>query len=239
MKLQVRPVLWALTAVALVVLLSLGTWQVRRLQWKTDLIAKVETRLGAPPVSVADIRAAIDAGEDVEYRPVAAVGGFPNERIAHVFGTYDGEPGYYAFQAMRLDRQPDGTRPFLLVNRGFVPQGEVQEYYSLPSANQLSGLVRFYSPAGGVAAAFTPEARTEEGFFFERDPEALARYLFESEADAFLPFAVDSTMNTELPRGDTTRIDFRNAHLGYAITWYGLAAGLLGVVFVMSRKKAG
>ena len=42
-----RRVLAACAAVAVVLLLALGTWQVHRLQWKLDLIAKVDTRVHA------------------------------------------------------------------------------------------------------------------------------------------------------------------------------------------------
>ena len=69
------------------------------------------------------------------------------------------------------------------------------------------------------------------------DPEALAAYLTPGEEGLYLPLAVDSTLPTALPRGGTTRLAFRNAHLGYALTWYGLAAGLVVVVGGLSIKR--
>ena len=36
-----------------------------------------------------------------------------------------------------------------------------------------------------------------------------------------------------LPVGGVTIIDLPNSHLQYAVTWYGLAAGLAGVLAVM------
>lgn len=227
-----RPVLLILTALALAVLLSLGTWQVKRLAWKTDLIAKVEARIDAPPVPV---RALLAQPEEAwAYTPVTVSGGFPNAKVAHVFGTYDGDAGYYAFQAMRLD---DGSGGLVLVNRGFVPQDAKAAFYPLPDAEQMVGIARQYAPETGLAAAFAPKNRPEDGVFFTRDPGALAAYLTPGEEGAYLPVAVDSTLKTALPQGGTTRIDFRNAHLGYAITWYGLAAGLIGVVGALSIRR--
>lgn len=234
MRVVVRPLLWGLSAVALIILIGLGTWQVQRLQWKTELIATVEARIDAAPVPLAEALARYRAGENVSYLPVAASGGFPSARTAHVFGTYDGAAGYYAFQAFRLD---DGTDRLLLVNRGFVPQDQKLEYYPLPDAQRLTGLARVYEGPGGLAAVFAPENRPEDGVFFNRDHDVLTGWLGQDLAGRFLPIAIDSTLPTELPRGGTTRVTFRNAHLGYAITWYGLAAGLVAVVAGLSLRR--
>lgn len=233
MKVTPRPVLWAVSAVALAILLGLGSWQVQRLQWKTDLIAAVTARVAAEPVPLE----AIDLSsppEKLEYQPVAVTGGFPSPRVAHVFGTYDGAAGYYVFQSLALD---DGSERLLLVNRGFVPQAEKRDTYPLPDAERLTGLIRAYDGEPALARAMAPTAREGEGIFFTRDRVALASYLTPGAEARYLPFALDSTLPTVLPRGGTTRVEFRNAHLGYAITWFGLAAALFVVVGAMSLKR--
>ncbi|MDJ0930270.1 SURF1 family cytochrome oxidase biogenesis protein [Breoghania sp.] len=42
-----------------------------------------------------------------------------------------------------------------------------------------------------------------------------------------------------LPQPGETQVIFNNPHLGYAMTWYGLAAGALGVfvVFAFGRLR--
>nr|WP_305888943.1 SURF1 family cytochrome oxidase biogenesis protein [Parvularcula maris] len=214
------------------VLLTLGTWQVQRLQWKEDLIAKAEARVDAAPVSIAEALGRAEAGEDTEYLPVSAVGGFESPDVAHVFGTWEGRAGAYVFQAMTLD-EPEGR--ILLVNRGFVPQDQWAESYELPDAEAFTGLVRNYGPERGLSAAVAPDAGSN--LLFTRSIEVLADELAPGRKDAVLPFAIDSTLPTELPLGGTTRLEFRNAHLGYALTWYGLALGLAGVTFVLLRKS--
>jgi cytochrome oxidase assembly protein ShyY1 len=44
------------TLVGLVVLSSLGTWQIYRLHWKRDLINLIETRLSRPPQKIETIQ---------------------------------------------------------------------------------------------------------------------------------------------------------------------------------------
>ena len=235
MKLVVRPWLWTLTGAALIVLIGLGTWQVQRLAWKNDLIARVEARTGEPPKLLEDLPIDTLETDEWEYAPVSVSGGFHNGRTAHVVGTYEGQAGFYAFQAMRLD---DGSGALVLINRGFVPQDQRSDYYPLPDAERMVGLARFYAAPQGLSGAFAPPNDPINGTFYSRDPEALASYLTPGEEDRYLAIAVDSTLLTELPRGGTTRLDFRNAHLGYAITWFGLAAGLAMVTGLLSRRPA-
>ena len=74
MKLKFRPMPWltAITAVMLAILISLGVWQYKRLQWKTNLLAEVEASVTAPPLtSLDDLERAIAAGEPVDFRRIA------------------------------------------------------------------------------------------------------------------------------------------------------------------------
>jgi surfeit locus 1 family protein len=229
-----RSPLLLLTVPAVMVLLALGSWQVQRLMWKEDLIAKAEARVDAPPIPVAEALRLHKAGGDTEYLPVEAVGGFESPEVAHVFGTYDGRAGAYVFQVMTLD---DPAGRLLLVNRGFVAQEDWAETYTLPNAAAFTGLVRNYEETGGISAAVRPTGQQSE-LMFTRDIAALAERLVPGREAAVLPFAIDSTLPTELPRGGTTRLEFRNAHLGYAITWFGLAGALIVVVVLRLRQKA-
>nr|WP_281373789.1 SURF1 family cytochrome oxidase biogenesis protein [Parvularcula dongshanensis] len=218
----------------MIVLVSLGTWQVRRLAWKEDLIAKVEARVDQPPVPLGEPLSMIGAGQDPEYLPVEVQGGFLTDRTAHVFGTYDGVAGWYVFQPFR----PDGTDETLLVNRGFVPDEARQPTYTPPDAAAMTGLVRRFESGRGLAAAIAPPDEPAAGSYFSRRADPL----YEAFADVggtALPFYLDSTLPTALPEGGTTRIEFSNRHLGYVLTWYGLAAALLAVYLAASRAPKG
>lgn len=226
-----RPVLTACAVLGVLVLLGLGTWQVYRLQWKQALIERTERLAASEPAPL------IGGGPHEPYAPVWATGGFVTDRVLHVSGSWGGRPGYYVFQPFR----PDLGRRLVLVNRGFVPAAQRARTYPLPDAERLTGLYREFERGSTFAAPPDPDGMTA----YDRTGETLTRPFRDlvggmtPAQEGFAPYYLDSTLATELPRGGTTRLDFSNRHLGYAITWYGLAAGLVAIFLLMSRKPRG
>ncbi|MEM1104458.1 MAG: SURF1 family cytochrome oxidase biogenesis protein, partial [Pseudomonadota bacterium] len=111
------PILTLLTVLAEIVLINLGLWQVRRLEWKEALQASVDARLAAPAVPLAELLVAAEAGEDVAYRRAEARGRFVGEGEAHLYGILDGVPGYYIYAPLQLT-----SGAAVMVNRGFAPE---------------------------------------------------------------------------------------------------------------------
>lgn len=233
-----------LTGLALVILVSLGNWQVRRLAWKEDLIARVETRPSAPAIdlSAQDLPSAdgIDAFlAENEYRPALLRGEYRPAGEVLVFtslerprGPYGG-PGHWILTPFVLSRS--GAQ--ILVNRGFVPDGR-DDYAIAPGGEQMiEGLIR----RPEVGSLFTPDPKPEERLFFSRDPTAIARAMGGAEQLGFF-IDLDSSFTSQsgLPQAGETRFSFTNSHFQYAVTWYGLAAALLAVfcVFAWRRLKA-
>ena len=72
--------------VALVVLISLGLWQLDRKAWKEELIATLEQRLSAPPVALPPSAEwpRLTAAQD-EFLRVAMTAEFLNDREALVY----------------------------------------------------------------------------------------------------------------------------------------------------------
>ena len=233
-----------LTALALVMLVSLGNWQVRRLAWKEDLIARVAERPSSAPLDLRD-RSLAETGdpsflENNEYRPILLGGEYAPDAEVLVFTSLTrphgpfGGPGYWVLT-------PFVTSPsdaMVFVNRGFVPDGREDAYAAPPTGQQaIEGLIR--SPETGNW--FTPEPKPEERIFFARDPERIARTtgLTDAVGGFFIDLGAAYTPPSGLPQAGETRMSFTNDHLQYALTWYGLAAVLLAVfaVFVRQRLK--
>ncbi|MEM9988742.1 MAG: SURF1 family protein, partial [Pseudomonadota bacterium] len=183
-----------------------------------------------------------EALNDPEYLPVTVEGVYLPGPGAHVFGTYDGAAGWYVFQAFQFLKTdlPDVFGGVVLINRGFVLDENRSEdgTYSLPKGvTQERGLVRQFRAAG----IFSPAPDLQAGSFYARDRDALIEYFFKNapDRDQITTLYIDSSINADVensPRGGTTRLEFNNRHLGYAITWYGLALGLMATYLFMIRK---
>jgi len=228
------PALTFFCAVLFAILITLGVWQLDRLQWKLGLIAEVQRNLAASPISLDE---ALGLGPKAQYRRVALDGRFDNAKEAYVFGTDNaGAPVYHVIVPFRLQ---DGRA--LLVDRGIVPKEKLEP--ATRSAGQIAaetdiiGVWRVPDPLGW----FTPAPDTAHHIWYAHDLTAIAK------ADGITlaaPVVVeaDATPNHGgWPRGGQTRVTFRNEHLQYAITWFGLAAVLLGVyiAYHASRGRLG
>ena len=226
--------LMALFASALVVLVLLGNWQMRRLEWKEAILERIEERLAAEPVPLEAAVAQFLERGDVEYVRVAADGRFePRETVAHA--TRDGQVGLHVLAPLVL---PDDR--VLIVNRGFVPDAQ-RDPQDRPGTlaegpASVTGLAR--NPLGTKPNPFVPDNAPDE--FYWKDMAAI-RDALGLEAGRTLPFMLDAAAGdpTQLPLGGVTIVDLPNNHLGYAATWYGIALGVVGVgaALVLQRRR--
>ncbi|HEY0052025.1 MAG TPA: SURF1 family protein [Caulobacteraceae bacterium] len=217
-----------LAAAAFVVLCGLGAWQVQRLRWKEDLIARAAAAQAAPPAPLAEVLRAADP----EFRRVRLdCPGLATAPFVELHTIEQGGAGVRLISACR----PVGLVVTVLVDRGFVAETISARPPEAASAavTSLTGVLR--TPA--EANSFTPP--TSGRLFFSRDHGAMARALgVTGPVDARVVFAETSTNPEWLAlRPSAPPPAFRNNHLGYAITWFGLAAALLGVYLSMLRQR--
>lgn len=238
-RFQFRPILTVCVVLALGVLFALGNWQLQRLEWKRALVVKIEARVSADPIAIDDVLDRVAAGEDMEYAPVRVSGVYGAAGEAKVFGTLDGAPGYYLFSPLMRIEAAASFDPVVYINRGFVPQsvGAAQMRVDADGrALSVSGLFRQAEILTPPASWFRSTQKGGDGFWFVRDPVRFAA-ADNIPAGAYYidSFAVDGT---QWPKGGTTRLNFRNSHLEYALTWFGLAGALFAVWVAMSVKSA-
>ena len=215
------------------ILIGLGLWQLQRLDWKTAIVARIEARTTAPvqPLPPPSAWAALNP-DDYEYRHVELDGTFDHAKEALVFRGTAAGPGYFVLTPLRL--VTGGT---VIVNRGFVPTGRAdpasREAGNVVGSVHIVGLMRGPEPRN----AFTPADDPAAGHYFTRDPALIAAHFGLTGA---APFSVDADATPvpgALPRGGTTEIAIPNNHFSYALTWFGLAAGLFGVFCVLGWRK--
>lgn len=221
-------VLTLLAVVLLGVLLFLGTWQMQRLQWKVGLIDAAEAAAGIAPAPLDEVLAVVAP----EFRRVMATCRGLNTAPFVELRTIDrGEAGVRLVSACTV---ADGTT--VMVDRGFVRQDEtarpgVRADQTMPVT--FTGVLR--RPTGLSSMTPGPDGRV----FYGRDNEAMARALgVTGEISPWVVYA-DSAINPEMPSVHPVVPPpaFTNNHLGYALTWYGLAGALIILYSVLLRRR--
>ncbi len=233
-----RPTLWAsvFTVLALACLIGLGTWQLQRLEWKEALIATREAQLAQPPV---DLPEDVSDPDRLAFLPVHATGRFLHEHEFHIGSrTHKDRVGFDIVTPLRLE---DGR--ILLVNRGWVPAGRRSPETrpdSRPAGEvEVTGVLR--GTGWGGSRWFRPDNDPAANYWFYVDAPAMARSAGLSDVIEGVYLEADSRTSTDpdaLPIGGrSTRVDMRNDHLEYAITWYALALGLLVIYLLYGFRR--
>lgn len=231
-----RGLIWpaVATLVGVAMLIALGNWQMRRLAWKEGLIAAIAERVHAEPIALAE---AERRGGDVEYLRVKAAGTLLNDHELdfYAFDEQDGV-GWHILTPLHL---ADGSVAF--VNRGFVPdelKDAARRRDGQPGSEiEIVGLARKPETPG----AFTPANDAQKNVWYWRDLSAMAAAALAPDKPRVVPFVVDAELEPRppggWPRGGVTRLELPNRHLEYALTWYGLAAALVGVFAAFAATR--
>lgn len=202
----------------LAVLVGLGTWQVQRLGWKAGLLEQLAVAQAGPPQP---------ALSPTPFAHIIATGRFRHD-LEILLGSEVRGPVLGAALVTPLERE--GV-PALLVERGWVPldRAGVERPDGFVT---VQGYMRPAEPAGWLAAADSPAQRRFHSF----DPPVIGAALGLTVAPFGLTVVRPGVARPEgglgstpapnqgsVPSPATSFPRPNNPHLGYAITWFGLA----------------
>lgn len=231
------------TLIALAILVGLGVWQVKRLAWKTDMLARIAALQNAPAQPLEAVLARATKGEDVEYtRVVVDCPGVETAGFDEIYAVIDG-----AMASRLVSPCPIQVSGFeaILVDRGYVLDSSVgRPPMGRPiGANSVVGVLRkgdrnapkFDAPPAKPVShptGFTPFK------WYGRHLPSVARHLGVRQPAPYFLMAETSTnpdFKLLVPKGLPT--DIPNNHLSYALTWFGLALGLAGVYAALLWRR--
>jgi surfeit locus 1 family protein len=207
---------------------GLGIWQVERWRWKTDLIAHVDARLAAQLVPAPSFSRWLPHDA---YTRVTATGVFLHDRETAVQAVTEFGPGWWIITPLRTDAG------VILINRGFVSADQRQAASRAEGMAAgrvvVSGLLRATEPGGAFLRTNAPD----EDRWYSRDVEAIARARYLT--DPVAPYFIDADASQRAagsPVGGLTVVRFRNSHIVYALTWFGLCALCLFAARLVWRR---
>lgn len=212
-------------------LLGLGTWQLQRLAWKVDLLERAERNLAGPAGALPD--GLVDAAA-LEFVRLRVTGEYlPATSLALGFVTRDGRPGARLLTALRAE---DGRT--VLVDRGFVPEERLGRAITAPpptGVREIEGVAR----AGSRGSWMTPAPDLSVPRWYTPDLEAIGRQLGLRLEPVLLVLERSEPGVDPDAEPMPVVVDLPNPHLGYALTWFGLAGALLVFYIVMACRPLG
>jgi len=228
---------WGLTIAtlaALAILITLGTWQYQRLQWKTALLAEIDQSANAPPLrSISELQLALDRGAPVNFRRLGGEVSFDNT-----------DPQFHFFTPVNKDIS---WRPFVTVQqsgdkifaRGFAfPDTQKTQDYKVefPPSQVIAGYIRVINDKQKTTLKSSPEKNRWFGFNPVPDiydwSDKVSGPL---EMRAFIDIESVTLDAADLP---PKRPVIANNHFDYMLTWYGLALTLL-VIYIIFHMREG
>jgi surfeit locus 1 family protein len=211
----------ASTLLMLAVLCALGVWQVRRLQWKTALLARIDAAEQSPGVPL--------PATPTAFQKVRVTGHLQPSVGRYAVDVRDTPKGPLIGSqvAAILDR---GDGPPVVTLLGWLPD---EDRYTPPATETtIAGYIRPPVRPGW----FTPKDDVPGRHFYTLDPAVIGAALGAGRVAPFTLVRMGPGAGPGQPIPDTAMPRPPNDHLQYAITWFGLAAVLLVIFGAYARK---
>ena len=199
------------------IVLSLGTWQVFRLNSKSQLISDLENNLK---------RNSIDFNVDIdkEYTKVLLKKKNLKSKI-FLYHLNKGEIGFKVIVPYEVN-----SSLLVLVDKGWIRKDKIN---SIKNSLLNDDIIEGYTKKIREKKLFTPKNNIKEDFLYSVEIDNLKKSLNKN----IYPLLIIQTSKTNkdiIPNDYEVRLP--NNHLQYAITWYGLALFTI-IFFLYYRRK--
>lgn len=204
------------------VLMALGLWQMQRLEWKEGILADIESRISAAPISIpADPTPELD-----RYLPVTVSGEVTAAPIRVLASAKGFGPGYRLIYPLQAE-----FGRTVMIDMGLIP---VESTLPEMTGRLLDVIGNLHWP--DEVDGFTPAPDLGADIWFARDVSAMAAALGTEPVLVIARSSEPAVLEiTPLP---VTTEGIPNSHLGYAIQWFGLALVWLGMtLFLLWRIR--
>ena len=204
----------------LLVLLSLGVWQTKRLAWKEALLESINYNLSSEPLFLPN---GVKKSEH-NFKMVKVKGALEPRSIFILTPVKGSGAGFRVISPFKL---VDGGK--ILIDRGVIKEKDKSFLKTSRQQSLLSGYLSWPNETD----YFTPEPNFTRNIWFSRDLEKMANFL---ETQPILVVLTENRLDPSIRMQDPTN-DIPNNHLQYAITWFMMAILWFGMSVYFVYKK--
>ena len=198
-------------------LLSLGFWQIYRLNWKLELIEQIENSLKNDPVELSKI-------EKKNYLRIKTNGEIDFDKQIYLYNLNDsGKPGFEVINPIKI-----GDENYL-INRGWIPfeKKELSEI-NLVNQNKIVGTLMLQTKP----STFKPDNDIKKNYWFTLNREDIFKFTGKN----FSEYVIYLNGEYKIPKPRVITAKISNNHKKYAITWFSMAISIL-LIYLYFRKK--
>ena len=201
----------------ILVLLSLGFWQLYRLSWKLDLINQIENSLKVEPIELQNVK-------KKNYLRIKTSGQIDFEKQIYLYNLNEtGKPGFEVINPIKIGNED------YLINRGWISfdQKNKPEINVVDQKNIIGTLM-----LQSKSSSFKPKNEVDKNYWFTLDREDILKFTGKN----FSKYIIYLNGNYENPRPRVITAKISNNHKKYAITWFSMAISIL-LIYLYFRKK--
>ena len=201
----------------ILVFISLGSWQIIRLNWKNNLLSEIENSLTNPPVEL------IQSTKE-NYLKIKTSGSIDFDKQIYLYNLNEsGTPGFEVINPIFIGKEN------YLINRGWIPfEKKDSQEINVFDENNIIGTLKLQ----GKKNIFKPENDIKENYWFSLNREDITKFT----GKEFSKYLIYLDGNYQSPKPKKITANISNNHKKYAITWFSLAISIL-LLYLYFRKK--
>lgn len=219
---------------ALVVLITLGSWQIQRLQWKEDIITRLEAEYQKDPLAHVYTLENLNSEHDLPLLYGSAEGKFIYDKEIFLGPKpHDGSIGFLVITPMNLN-----TGGYILVNRGWIDQENINDISQTHTQGKITVSGVFRKPDWNN---FTPENSPENNIWIKPDIDEISNVKGISPVAPLMLYTEKTSAQSGGLIMQQEKWYPRNKHKQYAIFWFAMALALIsvfGLYLYQGKRKA-
>ena len=198
-------------------LLSLGSWQLYRLNWKLNLLSEIDSSLKNDPVEFSKV-------DKKNYLRIKTSGIIDFNKQIYLYNLNEsGKPGFEVINPIIINNEN------YLINRGWIPFDKKDK----PEINLINeSIIIGTLKQQHKASTFKPNNDVNKNYWFTLNREDIFKYTGKEFSDYIIYLNGDY----KLPKPKVITANISNNHKKYAITWFSMAISIL-LIYLYFRKK--